>query len=88
VGASGDEKDWYHVVVCKHNGLNVGLVVDEIVDIVDHHLSANRHNEVVMGVAIIQDQVTEILNLQKIINSLDIECFESEGSSDETVGYA
>ena len=88
VGAASEEKDWYHVVVCKHNGLNVGLVVDEIVDVVDHKIGTNRENDTVMGVSVIQDRVTEVLNLQKVINMMDTECFESEEHYDATLGYA
>lgn len=58
-----------NVVVYAWNGRNVGLLVDEILDILDHpfevHSAAARDG--VRGTIVLQDRVTEVLDIRRII---------------------
>ena len=61
------------VVVYSENGRSVGLVVDRITDIVEATLSIERHalGEDLLGSVVIQDRVTDLLNLPAIIRGQD-----------------
>jgi two-component system chemotaxis sensor kinase CheA len=60
------------VVVHSEFGRSVGLVVDEILDIVDQHVSVNKNssNTRLLGSAVIQQHVTDLLNVQELVMSL------------------
>jgi two-component system chemotaxis sensor kinase CheA len=61
------------VVVCTVNGRRIGLIAHRIVDIVDEDLKA-RHagsREGVQSCAVIRDRVTEILDLESLIQMSD-----------------
>ncbi len=49
----------------------MGLVVDEILDIVDQHVSVNRKsdNARLLGSAVIQQHVTDLLNVPELVMS-------------------
>jgi two-component system chemotaxis sensor kinase CheA len=66
------------VVVCGHNGARIGLVVDEIVDVVEESvaLQRNKRQDIVLGVAVIQSKVTELLNVERIIQVADVDFLE------------
>jgi two-component system chemotaxis sensor kinase CheA len=73
-GGSGDpplSEDSVHVVVHSEGGRSVGLVVDRILDIVEESLTmqvlASRPG--VLGSAVIQSRVTEILDVQGMIRA-------------------
>lgn len=59
------------VVVHSEGGRSVGLVVDEILDIVDQHVSINRKsdNARLLGSAVIQQHVTDLLNVPELVMS-------------------
>jgi two-component system chemotaxis sensor kinase CheA len=62
------------VLVCNHEGHAVGLVVERIVDIIEDRAdvkSAATRNGVLYA-AVIQERVTEILNLEVILRSAPI----------------
>jgi two-component system chemotaxis sensor kinase CheA len=61
------------VVVCTVNGRLVGLVVHRIADIVDESLKARKRasRDGVSACTVIQDRVTEILDLERIIGLAD-----------------
>ncbi|WP_149495069.1 chemotaxis protein CheA [Roseiconus lacunae] len=55
-----------HTVVYSHEGQSVGIVVGKIVDIVHEQLS--RTEDVSSGRSVIQDRVTQIINLQEVVS--------------------
>jgi two-component system chemotaxis sensor kinase CheA len=57
------------VVVTSGNGVNFGLVVDEIVDIVDEVLEIKRKSteQALLGAAVIQGRVTDVLNVDGVL---------------------
>ena len=60
------------VVVHSEGGLSVGLVVDEILDIVDQHVAVIRKadNAHLLGSAVIQQHVTDLLNVPELVASI------------------
>ena len=68
------------VVVCTVNGRLVGLIAHRIVDIVEESLKARKagSREGVRACAVIQDRVTEILDLEKVVRLSDPNFFERE----------
>lgn len=70
--------DAVQVVVCSIDGSNVGLVVHRILDIVDLVVSVRRaaSREGVEACIVIQDRVTELLNLRALIRLADPGFFE------------
>jgi two-component system chemotaxis sensor kinase CheA len=60
------------VVVHSTGSGSVGLVVDEILDIVDQHVSVARKidNACLLGSAVIQQHVTDLLNVPELIESI------------------
>ncbi len=68
------------VVVCTVNGRLVGLIAHRIIDIVEESLKARKagSREGVRACAVIQDRVTEILDLEKVVRLSDPEFFERE----------
>ncbi len=68
------------VVVCTVNGRLVGLIAHRIVDIVEESLKARKAGSRagVKACAVIQDRVTEILDLEKVVLLSDPGFFERE----------
>jgi two-component system chemotaxis sensor kinase CheA len=60
------------VVVHSDGGRSVGLVVDEILDIVDQHVVVTRKAEDarLLGSAVIQQHVTDLLNVPELVMSM------------------
>lgn len=60
------------VVVHATGAGSVGLVVDEILDIVDQHISITRKSDTacLLGSAVIQQHVTDLLNVPQLIMSI------------------
>lgn len=63
------EQDSLHVVVYTHNGRSIGLVVDRILDIVEESfaIQAQSGSQGVLGSAVIQKRVTDILDVPGLI---------------------
>ncbi len=61
------------VVVHSATGSSVGLVVDEILDIVDQHVSITRQarSRHLLGSAVLQRHVTDLLNVPELISSIE-----------------
>jgi len=59
------------VVVFTHRGQNVGLMVEQIVDIVQEsvQLDQSAAREGVLGTAVIKEKVTELLDITAIVKS-------------------
>ncbi len=68
------DDDEIHVIVHKLNDEIVGLIVDEIVDIVTESVEIQSFNSGtgIRGIAIIQDHATELLDLATAIRMSDI----------------
>jgi two-component system chemotaxis sensor kinase CheA len=67
------------IVVCTVNGRQIGLLVHRISDIVEEHLKARRPSsrEGVRACAVVQERVTEILDLEAVIRLADPSFFEN-----------
>ena len=63
------------VVVHTVDGHSVGLVVDEILDIVDQHVTVIRKsdNPRLLGSAVIQQHVTDLINVPELVSSIAVE---------------
>ncbi len=85
-GGTGEERDPIPVVVYAHEGRDVGLVVENIVDIVEEHLTVHRRQRpgAVYGTAVIQQKVTDLLDVRALIEGADVLLFA--GADVETVG--
>jgi two-component system chemotaxis sensor kinase CheA len=72
MSAHADSDGPMQVVVHSAGGHSVGLVVDEILDIVDQHVSITRkaYDAHLLGSAVIQQHVTDLLNVPELIVSL------------------
>jgi two-component system chemotaxis sensor kinase CheA len=77
-------QDKMYVVVYNDGNRQVGLVVDHIIDIVQECLRLQKcTNRIgVMGSAVIQGSVTDILDLQTIIDTANPPCFEQTFETD------
>jgi two-component system chemotaxis sensor kinase CheA len=66
------------VVVYSHNGRPLGLVVENIIDIVEERLSVTRRSTVghVSGSAVIQGSVTDLLDIESVIEASGIVIYE------------
>lgn len=62
-----------HVVVYRDNNRSVGLVVDQILDIVEDHVNLQHceGKDGVLGTAIIQKKVTDLLDIPSILHQAD-----------------
>lgn len=83
-----DSEDYMQVIVCSKNGLNVGLIVDEIVDVVDERVVGNERTGIISGVQVIQNQVTEIVNIKDVLERVDTSLFELNEAiqTEQTIG--
>jgi two-component system chemotaxis sensor kinase CheA len=75
-GHSADES--VPVIVFADRDNRVGMIVDEIVDIVEEeiHIRCSSSRPGILGSAVIGNQVTDVLDLQSIIRSADTGWFE------------
>lgn len=71
------------VIVFSHNEHYVGLVVDRIVDIVETTVSIQRRRQsgIIVGSAVIQNRVTDILDMGRLVQSQELELLTSAGTS-------
>jgi len=62
------------VIVSSENGRSVGLIVEQILDIVEETLTIKRRSGVrgVLGAAIIQGKVTDLLDVQTVMRDADL----------------
>lgn len=70
------------VIVFADGENRIGMIVDEIVDIVEEHIQIRRAGSRpgILGSAVIGNQVTDVLDLQSIIRSADTGWFNNAGS--------
>ncbi len=66
---SRQDESRVQVVVSSEGDRNVGLVVDEILDIVDQHLDYTKYpgSEYLLGSAVLQEHVTDLLNVSATV---------------------
>ena len=78
-----DEVPTLQVVVYTENGRSVGLVVDNILDIVEEALAVQRKSEQdgLLGSAVVGGKVTDLLNVQGLVRAFDPTFFEDTASA-------
>jgi len=71
------------VVVYTEKGRSVGLVVDHILDIVEENVLVRHRSEStgVLGAAIVQQKVTELLDVASLVRSVHPKFFEAAGGA-------
>ncbi len=69
----GTEPDLMQVVVYSEQGRSIGLVVDSINDIVEEAITVRRESagDGILGSAVVQNKVTDLLDVPSIIRSAD-----------------
>jgi two-component system chemotaxis sensor kinase CheA len=72
-GCGAENKEIIEVVVYSERGKSVGLVVDQIIDIVEERITAksDRQGGHLLGTAVVQGKVTDILDVRGVIESVD-----------------
>ncbi len=80
VECRGDQETLMDVVVYTEEGRSVGLVVDQIVDIVETELVNTRpaHRAGLIQSAVIQGHVTDLLDLPAVIRMVDPSFFQDQ----------
>ncbi len=75
----GSSEAMLQVVVHTHGGRSVGIVVDQILDIIEDHVELHRPGgrSGVIGTAVIRDRVTEFIDIQAVIESVAPDFFEA-----------
>ncbi|WP_414662251.1 chemotaxis protein CheW [Horticoccus sp. 23ND18S-11] len=79
---TGELPDFMQVVVYSEHGRSVGLVVSTISDIVHEALTAQRAatREGILGSAVIQHRVTDLLDVEGIIRAADPAFYETSAT--------
>jgi len=75
--------DLRQVVVFAENGRSVGLVVDQILDIVSEHVVVQRRSSRagILGSAVVQQRVTDLLDVHTIMRTTDPTFFETAAAA-------
>jgi two-component system, chemotaxis family, sensor kinase CheA len=70
------ESELLQVIVYSSYGRNVGLVVDEILDIAEQSAEVQQMRQVEMlkGAAVIQQRVTDLLDVPALLAAQELEC--------------
>jgi two-component system, chemotaxis family, sensor kinase CheA len=76
----GEEKEIMQSVVYSENGRSVGLVVDQIIDIVEEEVLIQKGSDRpgVLGTAVIKQRVTDLVDVREVIQSTIMEYYDSE----------
>jgi two-component system chemotaxis sensor kinase CheA len=76
--AEASASEMIQAVVCTGAGRRVGLVVDRILDIVEETLvsRSEAHRSGVLFTAVVQGRVTEFLDIESIVGSVDPELLD------------
>ncbi|PSH04562.1 MAG: histidine kinase [Acidobacteria bacterium] len=88
-GAREDESR-FPVIVYSEGGKDIGLAVDEILDIVDEHVeySNNTASDYLLGSAVLQARVTDLLNVPAIVDGfMRSSDFIPEERAEESIVY-
>jgi two-component system chemotaxis sensor kinase CheA len=83
---AGRTAETLQVVVYAHDGHDVGLVVENVVDIVEEALTVHRRRRegAVYGAAVIQQKVTDLVDVHALLEGSDVLLFA--GTDAEPVG--
>jgi two-component system chemotaxis sensor kinase CheA len=83
---AGRTAETLQVVVYAHDGHDVGLVVENVVDIVEEALTVHRRQRegAVYGAAVIQQKVTDLVDVHALLEGSDVLLFA--GTDAEPVG--
>ncbi len=67
------EKERMQAVVFTRNGRSVGLIVERIIDIVEESVTVKRgaNRKGVLGTIVVQDRVTDLLDIENVVESAD-----------------
>ena len=84
-GMEEEENDKIQVVVYSHQKRSVGLVVDKIIDIVEDSLEVQResHHTGVLCSVVIQDRVTDLVDIEGVVRAFDPSFFDGDGSESD-----
>ncbi len=88
IAGAGSNGSPLRVVVYAHEGQDVGLVVEDILDVVDDTPAVYRRTGAgaVFGTAVIQDRVTELLDAGMLIAESGVPLYAAQGQSLSGVG--
>lgn len=83
--SESEDSDKLQVVVYSHHNRSVGLVVDRIIDIVEDSLEVQResHHTGVLSSVVIQDRVTDMVDIEGVVRAFDPSFFDSDGDEDD-----
>jgi two-component system chemotaxis sensor kinase CheA len=81
--AQDDGETKIRVVVCRHKQRCVGLVVDEIIDVVEERITItpNEQTPGVRGCAVIQGEVTDLLDIRAMIEAAEPGFFDQPAAA-------
>jgi two-component system chemotaxis sensor kinase CheA len=76
-----DPSDTLQVVVCTEQGRSYGLIVSQINDIVDEAVTITRTAAArgILGSAVVQERVTDLLDVPGLIRAADATCYQTAG---------
>ncbi len=77
--APGESREVLPVIVSSKNGRSVGLAVDRIEDVTEKRVALNRggHRMYLQGSAVLQQRVTDLLDVDAVIASACVPCEEA-----------
>ena len=80
---AAEARDPQQVVVYSRNGRSVGLVVDQILDIVEETCAVQTRSrrDGTLGSAVIQERVTDLLDIEGVLRRHDPQFFECAGAA-------
>ncbi len=82
-GQENTERDVMEVVVYQHDGCSIGLIVDQILDIVEERITGTRETQTIglLGSAVVGGMVTDLLDAPGVIMSATPEFFDVRASA-------
>ncbi len=82
--AAADADAPLQVVVSTDRGRTVGLVVDQILDIVEENITVKRRSGMrgILGAAVIQGRVTDLLDVHAAISQANVDLFEHDAAAE------
>jgi two-component system chemotaxis sensor kinase CheA len=76
-GACGEESGQVQVIVFQHEGKRIGVLVDEILDIVEEQITVRSRaaRPGILGSGVVNNRVTDFIDLRYLIESVDPDWF-------------
>ncbi len=80
MSSSREESETMQVIVYSDHGRSVGVVVDKIIDIVEESIKVKKGSagHGLLGSAVIQGKVTDMLDVEGVIRQADPEFYENQ----------